>query len=103
VGRDLARVTARPSRRLEWLPPVLTGVLLAALGIAALRMDLIRVRYALTEAIRTETELKEQRRELLARVQALRDPARLQGVADERGFGRPERVIELPADDESPR
>lgn len=96
IGRDLAADPPRRVAGLDWLPALLAGAMVAALGIAGLRTDLIRVRYALTEAVRAETELKQERRELLARVGALRDPARLQRLAAERGFVRPQRVIELP-------
>ena len=66
------------------------------LALAALRVDLIRVRYGLSTALAAERGLLEERRTELARVGTLRDPARLGRLAREGGFGPPERVIELP-------
>lgn len=98
VGRDFARSgeLASPIRRV--LPMLLLGGLLAALALAALRVDLIRMRYALALELSEEKRLDEELRGLMARVGSLRDPARLGRIARERGFVRPERVIELAAD-----
>lgn len=96
VGRDLARLrrtrTPLPARVVGGL--VLTG-LLCALGLAALRIDILRARYALAEAIREEKALQEDQRRWTAAVETLRDPARLAELARQRGFERPERVVEL--------
>jgi hypothetical protein len=54
------------------------------------------MRYELSAAMQEERELLLERRELTARVGALRDPARLSRIARERGFVRPERVFEIP-------
>jgi hypothetical protein len=78
------------------LPLFLIGALLAGFALAALRTDLIRIRYGLARAMREERDLFEENRSLTARVRSLRDPARLGRIAHERGFVRPERVIELP-------
>ncbi len=94
IGRDLARVPRlrrRPSHPL-WI--TLAGILVA-LSVAALRIDILRMRYGLGEALETEKALMEQRRELTAQVRSLRDPARLAHLAIESGLGRPERVIDL--------
>ena len=99
VGRDFAR----EQRRDRFLPrgaaPYLLGAaVLVGLGVVALRNDLIRMRYALTAALQEERDLQQERRELTARMRALRDPARLARLAEQRGFVRPERVFEaLPA------
>jgi hypothetical protein len=74
---------------------VLVGALMAALCLAALRIDLIRQGYALAAAMREEKELLEERRLLTARVRSLRDPARLARLASRLDFERPERVIEI--------
>jgi len=105
VGRDFAQ-SRSPGRR--WpggLPALLAGVLLAALALAALRVDLIRVRYGLGQAMREEKELLEQDRTLRARVGSLRDPIRLARLAPRYGLARPARVLELspgPAPDRRP-
>jgi len=96
VGRDFAR--ARPP-----LPPLRTravGALIAvacacALSLAALRIDILRMRYALADAVQEERSLTLQRSQHTAQVEALRDPARLAELASELGFARPERILEL--------
>ena len=96
VGRDLARVrlsgggpTSRP------LAALLIGALIAGMGLAALRIDILRLRYALAEAIEAEKGLLEDQRVWTAKKESLRDPTRLAELARERGFGRPTRVIDL--------
>jgi hypothetical protein len=96
VGRDFARPRARRPLVSGALPAALAGLLVAALALAALRVDLIRVRYGLGEAMREEKELLEQGSTLRARVGALRDPTRLARVAPRYGLARPARVLELP-------
>ena len=94
VGRDFAREPRRRSL-LRGAAPVLVGAaVLVGLAVVSLRNDLIRIRYALTAAMQEERELLQERRELTARVRALRDPARLSRLAEQRGFVRPERVLE---------
>ena len=95
IGRDLAAVPLRSSSRGRLLPLALVGTLIAALGLAALRNDLIRQRYELAEVMKTEKKLLDQKRLLTARVGRLRDPARLARLAAERGFVRPERLIDV--------
>ena len=100
IGRDLARIDLGRGERRPWLP-VLVGALLAALCLAALRVDLIRQRYELAAAMRTEKELLEERRLLTAEVRRLRDPGRLAELAAARGFVRPQVVTLLGAHDAS--
>ena len=95
VGRDLAPIRRKMDRRRRLLPVVLVGALMAALCLAALRIDLIRQGYALAAAMREEKELLEERRLLTARVRSLRDPARLARLASRLDFERPGRVIEI--------
>jgi len=97
IGRDLAPLARHAERRRRLLPVALIGTLLAALCLAALRIDLIRQRYELAAAMREEKQLVEERRLLTAQVRGLRDPARLADLAKELGFERPERVIEIAA------
>ncbi|MGH0032217.1 MAG: hypothetical protein ACQGVC_20695 [Myxococcota bacterium] len=96
VGRDLARVrlagggpTSRP------LAALLVGALVAGMGLAALRIDILRLRYALADAIETEKALLEDQRVWTAKKESLRDPKRLAELARERGFARPTHVIDL--------
>jgi hypothetical protein len=97
VGHDFAsrRAAGRPLGRA--LAALLAGVVLAALALAALRVDLIRVRYGLGAAMEEEKQLLEQHRALRARVGSLRDPIRLARLAPRHGLVRPARVLELPA------
>jgi hypothetical protein len=97
VGRDFAQ--SRAARRVfaGALPALIAGVLVAGLALAALRVDLIRVRYGLGEAMREEKELLERSRALRARVGALRDPIRLAEIAPRYGLARPAHLLELPA------
>jgi hypothetical protein len=104
VGRNLAgERDARPARArggYGWL--VATAVLLG-LGAAALRSEIIHLRYELSAAMQQERALTQERREWTARVRALRDPSRLAKLARERGFARPARVVEAPAAAGAPR
>jgi hypothetical protein len=95
IGRDLATTHLAAKRRHRLFPVALIGVLLGALGLAALRVDGIRQRYALAAAMREEKDLLEERARLTAEVRSLRDPARLTRLANRREFERPERIIEL--------
>jgi hypothetical protein len=97
VGRDFARVRLAASRPRRALPALVVGALAAGLALAALRIDILRLRYSLHEALQEQQTLVEQRNEALARVHSLRDPKRLASLARQRGFARPERVIELPS------
>jgi hypothetical protein len=99
IGRDLARMRERAAGRSRMLSVALIGALMAALCLTALRIDLIRQGYDLGAAMREERELLERHRVLTARVRRLRDPARLARLANDMGFERPVRVIELGAPD----
>lgn len=105
VGRDFGRPrrTARRASRSRsgWLP-VLAACLVAALGLAALRVHVLRLRYELGEIVREETQLLERQRAATVAVRELRDPRRLRRLADELGLGPPERVITLPASGAAP-
>jgi hypothetical protein len=95
VGRDLARVQLGSERTSRPLVGLLIGALIAGMGLAALRIDILRLRYALADAIESEKTLLESQRVWTARKESLRDPARLAELARERGFGRPSVVIDL--------
>lgn len=93
IGRDLG--PEYDPRRASALVPLLILVLVTALGIAALRIDLIRTRYAVAQATQTENTLIEEQRALIARKRQLRDPVSLAIKARERGFRPPTRVYSL--------
>jgi hypothetical protein len=95
VERDFAplrtrgRGTSRP-----WLV-IAVGTLAAALMIVSLRVSILRLRYQLSAAVTEETELLERQRTVTVELRKLRDPTRLQELASELGFVRPEQVIQL--------
>ena len=95
VGRDVARTSAMPRAIRRLAPAAIAVAIVVALGVAALRVDLIRVRYGLADAVSQERALLEERRVVLAEVGALREPSRLATLAQERGFVRPDRVRTL--------
>jgi hypothetical protein len=99
VGRDLAEAPRRAQSRARLRLPIALGAIAAALLLVTLRVEILRLRYALAEVASEEQELLERSRELTVRVRELRDPARLRRLAAARGFGRPDRVlsVELPA------
>jgi hypothetical protein len=95
AGRDLARVRVAPRSRRQLLAMLLTGALLAGFSLAALRIDILRLRYALAEALAQQQVVLEEHRVATARLEALRNPARLAALAKQRGLSPPQRVIEL--------
>jgi len=95
VGVDFARVRTAVRRRRVWLPAALLGALLAAMGLAQLRMEIFRMRYALGEVDGETRALREQRSQLVAKLESLRGPERLAKLARERGFAQPAHVIQL--------
>ena len=70
-------------------------VLVLSLGLAALRIDLIRIRYGVADVLAEEESLLEEQRELIVRQRQLRDPARLTERAKALGFEKPETVVTL--------
>ncbi len=94
IGIDLSGED-RP-RRARTLVPLLMLTLITALGIAALRIDLIRTRYAVAAATERENALIEEQRALIAHKRQLRDPVTLAVEARKRGFGPAARVFSVP-------
>jgi hypothetical protein len=94
VGVDLSNEPVRPAPR--GLYPLLALAVVAALGVAALRIDLLRTRYAVSSAMARENALIEEQRQLIVRRRELRDPVALQIQARERGFRPPVHVVSLP-------
>jgi hypothetical protein len=83
-------------RHIRKLLPLLILALIAALGVSALRIDLIRTRYAMAEALAEEKALITEQRELIVRRRQLRDPAELAVQARARGFRPPTQILSLP-------
>ncbi len=94
IGIDLSG--QRRPRRTRYLVPLLMATLITALGIAALRIDLIRTRYALAAATERENALIEQQRALIAHRRQLRDPVALAVQARRRGFRPAARIFSVP-------
>ena len=94
VGIDFSG--PRPARRTRGMIPLLLIASVVALGVAALRIDLIRVRYAMAEVTEAEDRLREEQRQLIARKRQLRDPVALAELARARGFRAPLVSVSLP-------
>ncbi|HIF92131.1 MAG: hypothetical protein ABGX04_11165 [Myxococcales bacterium] len=93
IGVDFAGQGS--SRNARKLLPLLVLALISALAVAALRIDLIRIRYAMASAVHEETALREEQRNLIVRRRQLRDPTLLESQARARGFRPPSQVIVL--------
>ena len=77
------------------LLPLLVLALIAALCISALRIDLIRIRYAMASVVEREAALIEEQNKLIVRRRQLRDPIELAVAARARGFRPPTQVVVL--------
>lgn len=95
IGRDLGASEPAVALR-RWLP-VIAATIAVAIAIAALRIDLFRIQYALGEVLEQERSLLEEQRALTVRKRQLRDPAVLERRAHELGFQRPVRLVDLPS------
>ena len=99
TGRDVS--SSEPPRRIlpgirpAALSVVATGAVCAALLLVALRMDSVRLRYALADAVRAEQELLDEQRSLTVEVRQLRDPRRLEGLGRELGLAPAACTIDL--------
>jgi hypothetical protein len=82
-------------RRARRLLPLLVLALVAALGVSALRIDLIRVRYAMASVLAEEKALIEEQRALIVKRRQLRDPVELATQARARGFRPLSTVLSL--------
>ncbi len=96
-SRDFARrLRSRVDERPVWAAFV-AGLIGGALLLVVLRVDIIRMRYQLAQALETEAELRGQIRESVVAERRLRHPARLAEIASELGFDRPSVVVEIDA------
>ncbi|MDJ0785456.1 MAG: hypothetical protein QNK05_01540 [Myxococcota bacterium] len=98
VGRDFAKPARHEGRRPRprLLAPLVSGALAGLLLLAALHLDLIRLQYALGQALRTETALRDAKGQRVVDERGQRDPAELRERAEAMGLGVAERVITLP-------
>lgn len=94
VGIDVSKEPVRPAPR--GLYPLFAVAVIVALGVAAVRIDLLRTRYAVAAAMERENELIETQRQLIVRRRQLRDPVELAVKARERGFRPPAHVVSIP-------
>ena len=93
IGLDVSRVPIRLQTR-SWAP-VVVAALVGALFLTSLRMDVIRMRFAVAESFEQELHFEELKRRLIVRMRELRDPATLSRRARELGFRRAEHQIDL--------
>jgi hypothetical protein len=93
IGLDVSRPPSRLRTR-SWVPIVAAGVL-GALLLAVLRVDVIRMRFALARSFEEQLALEERKRELTVEMRKLRDPAELARRAEALGFRRAEHLIDL--------
>lgn len=94
IGIDMSNQPVRRAPR--GLYPLFAVAVVVALGVAAVRIDLLRTRYAVAAAMERENELLEEQRQLIVRRRQLRDPVELAVKARERGFRPPAHVVSLP-------
>jgi len=95
VGADVARRVPHAARRKQWILAGVAAGVACALGLVALRVEILRTRYELARLADEEAELLEARSALLVEVRELRHPERLARLAARRGFKPPDRVIHL--------
>ncbi len=84
------------ARRMRGLLPLFLIALVAALGVSSLRIDLIRVRYAMASALEAEDALLAEQRRLIVHRLQLRDPVELAVRARALGFRPAARTLSLP-------
>lgn len=95
IGRDLARDRGRSGIPTRVMVLVMVITALAGLGIVGMRSDVMRIRYALSEAMAEEKRLRVEHNLSTVEMRRLRSPARLSSLAQELGFRRPEGIIDL--------
>jgi hypothetical protein len=94
LPRDWSARRRTPRPRLAWAPLFAVAVL-SLLTLAALRVSILRTRYALGATLQRETELRARERSAAVAAREQRDPHKLRELATQLGFTRPERVIDL--------
>ena len=93
---DLIGVDMVPSRREavnhDWVP-VIAAFVIAALFLAGVRMNVMRLRYAAAESVTIEQQLMAEKRDITVDLLRLREPRLLSTRATGLGFAKPDRVI----------
>jgi cell division protein FtsL len=93
-GFETSRLRVRlPTSILLWGALALVA---SNLSLVALRSDVTRVRYELSQASAELRRLDEESRGLTLKLGELKSPRRLAEIARSRGFAPPERIVELP-------
>ena len=95
IGRDLARDQGRSGIPTRVVVLMMLITALAGLGIVGVRSDVMRIRYALSEAMAEEKRLRVEHNASTVEMRRLRSPARLSSLAQELGFRRPEKIVDL--------
>ncbi len=95
VGRDFSAIAPTRQGLHRLAIAAFASLLVVALGLSTLRNRIIDLRYQVAEVVREERDLLDRKRVLTVEMRRLRDPKRLAVEARQRGFRRPQRVIEL--------
>jgi hypothetical protein len=74
---------------------IAAGAVCAALLLVVLRIDSIRLRYQLADAVRSEQARLDEQRRLVVELRRLRHPLRLEELGRELGLARPLRGGEI--------
>jgi hypothetical protein len=93
IGLDMA--SGRRAPRNQTVVPAIAAVVIAALILVGLRMDVLRMRYASTEALTLERRLLDEKRSITVSLLRMREPKLLSQRAGKLGFATPDRVINL--------
>jgi hypothetical protein len=102
MGRDFARRFGERPGTSRVGAALVVGVLLGALLLVALRIDILRMRYAVSRALEQETELRGRQREFVLETRRLRHPGRLAEIALDLGYVRPTDLVRLPPREAGP-
>jgi len=93
IGRDFKRVRP-PISPLALLPAGL-ATLACAFALTSLRTQVMKLRYELGQHVERERELANEHSELTVDIRRMRSPQALAEHARERGYVRPERLIDI--------
>ena len=89
------KVISRKESIQPFILPTLLGMLFPALFLAVLRIEILDLRHKLATNLQQERVLLEEHDQLVVNLGQRQNLKMLQRVASERGFSRPERVINL--------
>jgi hypothetical protein len=89
------KIIGRKETVQPFILPTLLAMLFPAIFLAVLRIEILDLRHQLATSLQNERVLLEEHDQLVVNLGQRRDLKMLQRVAQERGFGRPEHVIDL--------